>query len=85
MVMFNIIDIMKNHVQDTTGVNEALKGESTGSDQLVGVTQLMIQRGSLMQEPFYNAISQVFLQSYQAIATVEKEFIVTMNVISPLQ
>ncbi len=72
MVMFNIIDIMKNHVQDTTGVNEALKGESTGSDQLVGVTQLMIQRGSLMQEPFYNAISQVFLQSYQAIATVGK-------------
>src|SRR5690606_15825811 len=54
--MFQIIDVMKNSIQQTTGVNEALKGESTGQDQLVGVTQLMIQRGSLMQEPFYNAV-----------------------------
>jgi hypothetical protein len=72
MIMFNIVDIMKNQMQNTTGVNEGLKGESTGSDQLVGVTQLMIQRGSLMQEPFYNAISEIFLQCYQAIATVGK-------------
>src|SRR3990167_8892710 len=72
MVMFNIVDVMKGHIQDVTGVNEALKGESTGSDQLVGVTQLLIQRGSLMQEPFYNAITQIFLQAYQSIATVGK-------------
>ena len=72
MVMFNIIDAMKKYVQDTTGINEAIKGESTGSDQLVGVTQLMIQRGSLMQEPFYNAITNIFKQCYQSIATVGK-------------
>lgn len=72
MVLFNIMDVMSNAVQKMTGVNEAIKGESTGSDQLVGVTELMIQRGSLMQEPFYNAVTQIFLQSYQAIATVGK-------------
>jgi hypothetical protein len=72
MVLFNIVDVLNMQVQKMTGINEALKGENTGSDQLVGVTQLMIQRGSLMQEPFYNAITEIFLQCYQAIATVGK-------------
>lgn len=72
MVMFNIIEATKAYMQDVTGVNEALKGESTGSDQLVGVTQLMIQRGSLMQEPFYNAIANILGQAHQAMATVGK-------------
>lgn len=70
--MMDIIPIMEQMLQKTTGINEGLKGESTGSDQLVGVTQLMIQRGSLMQEPFYNALSGLFLQMYQHIATVGK-------------
>jgi hypothetical protein len=70
--MFGIIPTLKQMVQDTTGVNEALRGESTGSDQLVGVTQLLIQRGSLMQEPFYSAITNVFIQCYQHAATVGK-------------
>jgi hypothetical protein len=72
MVLFDIVKLLAANVQDVTGVNEALKGESTGSDQLVGVTELMIQRGSLMQEPFYNAIAMVLLQCYQSIATVGK-------------
>lgn len=70
--MFNIISTMKAMIQETSGVNEALKGESTGSDQLVGVTELLIQRGSLMQEPFYNAIADLFVQNYQYIASVGK-------------
>jgi hypothetical protein len=72
MVLFNIVDVLNMQVQRMTGINEALKGENTGSDQLVGVTQLMIQRGSLMQEPFYNAVTEIFLQCYQSIATVGK-------------
>jgi len=70
--MFNIIPILKQNVQDTTGVNEALRGESTGSDQLVGVTELLIQRGSLMQEPFYNAITDLYVQKFQYAATCGK-------------
>jgi hypothetical protein len=72
MTMFNIVDIMKGYIQETTGVNEAMKGESTGGDQLVGVTELLIQRGSLMQEPFYNGITQIFLQCFESIATTGK-------------
>jgi hypothetical protein len=70
--MLGIVPTLKQMVQDTTGVNEALKGESTGSDQLVGVTELLIQRGSLMQEPFYSAVTDLFIQMYQHIATVGK-------------
>ena len=72
--MFDIIPIMENMLKSTTGINEGLSGESTGSDQLVGVTQLMIQRGSLMQEPFYAALADIFLQMYQHTATVGKRF-----------
>lgn len=72
--MFEIIPVMEKMLQNTTGINEGLKGESTGSDQLVGVTELMIQRGSLMQEPFYNALADVILQMYQHTATVGKRF-----------
>jgi hypothetical protein len=70
--MFGIIPIIKQMMQDVSGINEGLKGESTGSDQLVGVTQLMIQRGSLMQEPFYEAIARLFMQMYQYTASVGK-------------
>jgi hypothetical protein len=69
MTLFNIVSLMSDYTQKMTGINEAIKGESTGSDQLVGVTQLMIQRGSLMQEPFYNAITSLYLQCYQSIAS----------------
>lgn len=72
MVMYDIMNIMKDGVKTSSGVNEALQGESMGGDQLVGVTQLMIQRGSLMQEPFYYAITNIYLQAYQAIASVGK-------------
>lgn len=70
--LFNIVPVMEGIIQKDTGVNEGLKGESTGSDQLVGVTQLLIQRGSLMQEPFYNALAQIFLQVHQHTATSGK-------------
>jgi hypothetical protein len=72
MVLFNIMDAMGKLTQEITGVNEALKGESTGSDQLVGVTQLLIQRGSLMQEPFYNALTNIYKQCYQSAASKGK-------------
>lgn len=72
LMMFDIMNTIKNQLKDVTGLNEAIQGESMGADQLVGVTQLMIQRGSLMQESFYNAVTQVFKQSYQSIASVGK-------------
>lgn len=78
-VLLSLTEILKNSTQRMTGVNEALRGESTGNDQLVGVTQLMIQRGSLMQEPFYNAMLMVFKQCFQAIASVGKRIYADNN------
>jgi len=68
--MLEMVPMLAGLIQNTTGVNEALKGESTGPDQLVGVTELLIQKGSLMQEAFYNAIARVFVQMFQHTATV---------------
>jgi len=70
--MFGIVPVIKSLVDSSTGQNEALRGESTGSDQLVGVTEILLQRGSLMQQPFYYAITNLFLQMYEASATAGK-------------
>lgn len=82
--MFSIISVLKEMVQSTTGVNEPLQGQSMGQDQLVGVTELLIQRGSLMQEPFYKAIENVYIQMYQMIATVGKHIYIDnqMNLVN---
>jgi len=68
----NIAQVFKSAIEQTTGVNEAIKGQTQGQDQLVGVMQLMIQRGSVIQEPVYNAIERVFKGCYQHIATCGK-------------
>ena len=69
MILYQINDILKAATKETTGVNDALQGQTQGSDQLVGVTDSQIQRGSIIQEPFYNAITQIFQQCYQSMAT----------------
>lgn len=71
--MFDLIGAIKGLIQETTGVNEALKGESIGQDQLVGVTQMLLQRGSLMQEPFYYAIQNIYMQMYRYAANMGKK------------
>lgn len=70
--MLEIIPVMRDIVNNSTGVNEPLQGQSTGSDQLVGVTEALIQRGSLMQEPFYKALENLYVQIHQMSATVGK-------------
>lgn len=70
--MFRIIQEIQNGIQDTTGVNEAMTGTQGGSDALVGVIEAQIQRGSLVQEPFYYGVTSVLKQSYQHMATVGK-------------
>jgi hypothetical protein len=73
MNMFNILEAIKGLTQYTIGTNEAMQGQSMGQDQLVGVTELMIQRGSLLQEPFYNAVTKIFMQAYQSMAVRGKK------------
>lgn len=70
--MFEIIPILSSIIKESTGVNDPLQGQPTGPDQLVGVTNALIQRGSIIQEPFYKAIELMFTQMHQMIATVGK-------------
>lgn len=71
--MFEILPIISGIIKDTTGVNEALQGQSIGQDQLVGVTNALMQRGSLMQEAFYFAIEKTMHQCYQMMCSVGKK------------
>ena len=61
-------------IEQVTGVNEGLKGQQNNPNQLVGVMQLMIQRGSVIQEPFYLAISSIYEGIYQDMVTSARRF-----------
>lgn len=58
--------------QNTVGVNEAMQGTGGKSSDLVGVKQLQVQRGSLIQEKFYARIKDIMLQTYQGVASQGK-------------
>ena len=49
-----------------------MTGTQGGSDVLVGVIEAQIQRGSLVQEPFYWALTSILRQAYEHMATVGK-------------
>lgn len=71
--MFQAVKEIQMSIQDVTGVNEAMTGtQGGGSDVLVGVIEAQIQRGSLVQEPFYWALTSILNQAYEHIATVGK-------------
>lgn len=75
LIAFNgLVETFKQGMEDTTGVNEGLKGQTNNPDQLVGVMQLMIQRGSIIQEPFYKALSDVYKGCYQNILSSARRF-----------
>jgi hypothetical protein len=70
--MFQVIKEVQMSIQDVTGVNEAMTGTNGASDALVGVIDAQIQRGSLVQEPFYWALTSILRQAYEHMATVGK-------------
>lgn len=67
--IYTAADQTRQSIDRITGVNESMQGTSGGQRRLVGVTQLDIQRGTLIQEPFYYALSRIILQAGQAIAS----------------
>jgi hypothetical protein len=74
LVFANLVENYKSGIEQMTGVNEALKGSANNPDQLVGVMQLAIQRGSLIQEPFYSALLEIYHGCVQNIATSAKRY-----------
>lgn len=79
MNLYNITQQVRQTIQNITGVNEAMQGTAGGSKRLVGVTEIDIQRGTLLQEPFYYALANVVLQCAQAIANVGKKIYANNN------
>ena len=79
LVFSELIENFRMGIEQISGVNEGLKGQQN-PDQLVGVMQLAIQRGSIMQEPFYAAINAIFNGCYQNIATSGKRYYIDMDV-----
>lgn len=61
-------------IETITGVNSAMKGQQENADQLVGVMQLMIKRGTVTQERFYDAVQEIFGRCYQNACTAGKRF-----------
>jgi hypothetical protein len=72
----DLMSIQKDFMDRIIGVNESLQGQSVSANQLVGVTQSQIQRGSLIQEPFYASLADVYMQMFQAIVNAGKRFYV---------
>lgn len=72
MALFDVINTMQGAMQDITGINEAMTGTQGGKDALVGVIQSQIQRGSIVQEPFYYALTSILTQAFQHMTTVGK-------------
>jgi len=72
MALFDVINNMQTAMSDITGINEAMTGTQGTKDALVGVVQAQIQRGSIVQEPFYYALTSILKQAYQHMATVGK-------------
>jgi hypothetical protein len=76
--ILNIYEVareMQNAMAEITGINDAMTGTQGASDALVGVVEAQIQRGSLVQEPFYYALTSILGQAYQHIATVGKQIL----------
>ena len=70
--LFGVTEAMRGVIQNITGVNEAMTGTGGGYRELVGVREMQINQGSLMQEPFYYCLSRVLLQAYQSMVTQGK-------------
>jgi len=71
--MFQVLGEIDKMIQDVTGVNDAMTGTQGGQDVLVGVLDAQIQRGSIVQEPFYAALTSILNGVFQQIASVGKE------------
>jgi len=77
-VFANLMDSYKVLMEETTGVNAQLKG-AVNPDQLVGAMQMAMQQGSVIQEPFYQAIHMCIQGLAQATVTSGKRMYIDQD------
>lgn len=66
-VLFEAKNLYASTVRNNLGVNDAMTGTIGGKRELLGVTDRMIERGSLMQEGFYYSLGMCIQQMYQSM------------------
>ena len=71
-VMLNTANMLSEMLGKNKGINESMTGTIGGYRVSSTAVMSNIQQGSLMQEPFFFALSQVFYQIYNKIATIGK-------------
>lgn len=54
------------------GINDPLMDMANGGTPMLGVIQLLVQRGTLVQEPYYEALRKCMLGIYQSMADIGK-------------
>lgn len=64
-------------IEMITTMNAQMKGQQDSADQLVGVYQLMLKRGSVPQRRFYSMFTCVFEDMYQTVATSGRRYYIT--------
>lgn len=73
LVFYNVINTIKSFADATTGVNEQMEGMGGGQRELKAVTEAMIQRGSLIQEDYYFALSEILRLTFSSMAQQGKQ------------
>jgi hypothetical protein len=71
--LLQIVQSVQEMMRSVTGVHQPMTGESQ-KDQLVGVTEILIQRGAIMQEGFFANFADLKLQGFRFLATAGKEY-----------
>jgi hypothetical protein len=64
---------MESAIEKMSAVNGAMTGTGGSSEDLVGVIQERINRGMIVQEPFYYALSNVLIQIYDQMVTLGRD------------
>lgn len=67
------IENLKTAFRDITAVNESMTGTMGGGQALVGVVQEQINQGTIVQEPFYYALTRWLQQIHQNMAQVGRK------------
>ena len=72
--LWQIPQMLTNIANTATGMNDPLQGKSTGSQQLVGTTELLLQQSMQMMQPITTCVEHGFRQMHQHDVSAGKVF-----------
>lgn len=72
--MLQIVNYMNAISKESTSSTDVMRGQPTGGEQLVGVTENQQMRGMVMEMPFRHTIMLLYQQMYQYTAQAGRQF-----------